>query len=159
MRDCGQTYRRHSWLARGTNQEVWSPTDKCPALPQELVSALPSSGEESLAKSVPLWETPSPGAGVRPLGAGTVPTYPYAQEGLPLGPGLCIYEVGIIAPILPGPVRIQMRHSAGHSPFSARPPLLRARLTHGLSGQWLRQHLLGKQCHMPHYPRSCIPFS
>ena len=41
-----------------------------------------------------------------------------------LSVGFC--EMGITGPTLPGHTRLQMRHSAGHCPFPAGPPSLRA---------------------------------
>ena len=69
---------------------------------------------------------PSPGAGLCPLWAGTPPPYPQVLGRLPLGLSVCICEMGITVSTLPGRARLQMRHSAGHCPFPAGRPSVRA---------------------------------
>lgn len=83
--------------------------------------------------------TPSPRAG-------TAPPYPHALRRLPLDLILCIYEMGITVPTLPGHMGSQMTHSADHYPVPTWVTISEGRSETSPSlTQELRHRSLGEQ--------------
>lgn len=134
------------------NWEVWSPKDKWLSLPEEPVPVLPSGREQALLRVFSCGRIRHQEQVCVPLVWALSLPIQMPRESLALGLCMCICEMGIKAPTLPGHMRLQMGSRASRCPSSARPSLPRAGLKEALVWPmvWTQAS---------HHPRPCIQFS